>query len=146
MNYFSTISFYVDPVLGQAKKKNQPKNFQLPKISWSFVNCLLKIQQTIYKYTKERNHMFWVTFLLLNFLLFSGKHQTLFKGINYSLYFFSWFRRFFLRLWDYLFLMILPLGIGPIAPIFNCILKQMLTSNETEPKCLMETMLLKENK
>lgn len=34
--------------------------------------------------------MFWVTFLLLlNFLLFSGKHQTLFKGINYSLYFFG---------------------------------------------------------
>lgn len=59
---------------------------------------------------------------------------------------FSWFRRFFLRLWDYLFLLILSLGIGPRVPIFNCILKQMLPSNETELKCLMETTLLKENK
>lgn len=58
-------------------------------------------------------------------------------------YFFSWFRSFFLRLWDYLFLMILLLGIRPRVPIFNCILKQMLTSNETELKCLMETTLLK---
>lgn len=52
----------------------------------------------------------------------------------------------FLRLWDYLFLMILPLGIGPRVPNFNCILKQMLTSNETELRCLMETTWLKENK
>lgn len=29
---------------------------------------------------------------------------------------------------------------------FNCILKQMLTSNETELKCLMETTFQKENK
>lgn len=42
--------------------------------------------------------------------------------------------------------MIWPLGIGPRMPIFNCILKQMLTSNETELKCLMETTLRKENK
>lgn len=61
-------------------------------------------------------------------------------------FFFSWFRGFFLRLWDYLFLLILPLGIGPGVPIFDCILKQMLTSNETELKCLMETTLVKENK
>lgn len=61
-------------------------------------------------------------------------------------FFFSWFRRFFLRLWDYLFLLILPLGIGPGVPIFDCILKQMLSSNETELKCLMETTLVKENK
>lgn len=40
----------------------------------------------------------------------------------------------------------LPLGIGPRVPIFNCILKHMLTSNEIELKCLMETTLLKENK
>ena len=61
-------------------------------------------------------------------------------------FFFSWFRRLFLRLWDYLFLLILPLGIGPGVPIFDCILKQMLSSNETELKCLMETTLVKENK
>lgn len=61
-------------------------------------------------------------------------------------FFFSWFRGFFLRLWDYSFLLILPLGIGPGVPIFDCILKQMLTSNETELKCLMETTLVKENK
>lgn len=42
--------------------------------------------------------------------------------------------------------MILPLGIGQRVAIFNCILKQMLTSNETELKCLRETTLLKENK
>lgn len=66
--------------------------------------------------------------------------------ISFLVFFFSWFRRFFLRLWDYLFLLILPLGIGPGVPIFYCILKQMLTSNETELKCLMETTLVKENK
>lgn len=70
----------------------------------------------------------------------------LFKVQYLLVFFFSWFRGFFLRLWDYLFLLILPLGIGPGVPIFDCILKQMLTSNETELKCLMETTLVKENK
>lgn len=61
-------------------KKNQPKIAQLLKITQFLANCLLKIQQSIYKYFKRRNYTFWGNISLL--VKFSEKHKALFKALN----------------------------------------------------------------